>query len=81
MVSKFVSASLSGYLSPPTRVSPNAGLQYLIESHTLVLFLTLNFQFELETANQLGFEQESLGPKELATLIIELQLGLSFVLY
>ena len=39
IVSKFASVSLSGYLSPPTRVSPFAGLQYLL----LVLFVKLNF--------------------------------------
>ena len=51
IVSKFASASLNGYLSPPTRVSPIAELQYLLEYHTLVLFVTLNFRFEFKTAN------------------------------
>ena len=37
----------------------------------LVLFMTLNFQFEFETVNQPGFEPGFLGPKA-ATLTIEL---------
>ena len=71
IISKSASASLSGYLSPPTSVSPVAGLQHLLEYHTLVLFVKLNFWFESETANQLGFEPWSPGPKA-ATLPIEL---------
>ena len=54
IVSKFQSASLSAYLSPPTRVSAIAGLQYLLEYHTLVLFLKLNFLFTFETVNRPG---------------------------
>ena len=30
--------NLCGYLSPPTRMTPIAGLQYLLEQNTLVLF-------------------------------------------
>ena len=37
----------------------------------LALSVTLNFQFEFNTANQLGFEPGSLGPKA-GTLTIEL---------
>ena len=47
-----------------------AGLQYLLEYHTLVLFVTLNFVFEFGTAIQSGFQPVSLGPKA-ATLTIE----------
>ena len=70
-VSKFASASLIGYSSPPTRVSPIAGLQYLLEYQTLVLFVKLNFWFEFETVTQPGFEPGSQGPKA-AMLTIEL---------
>ena len=38
----------------------------------LVLFVTLNFQFEFETANQPGFEPGSPGPIA-PTLTFELQ--------
>ena len=36
-------------------MSPIAGIQYLLEHYTLVLFMTLNFQLEFETASQPGF--------------------------
>ena len=44
-------------------MSPIAGLQYLLEYHTLKLFMKLNFQFEFKTTNQAAFEPESPGPK------------------
>ena len=53
------------------KVVPIGGLHYLLEDHTLVWFVTLNFWFEFETANQPGFKPRSLGPKA-ATLTIEL---------
>ena len=55
----------------PTRVSPIAGLQYLLEYHTVVLFVKLYFSFEFETANQPGFEPRTLELKA-ATLTMEL---------
>ena len=39
--------SLSGHLSPPTRVSPITGLQYLLKYHMLVLLVKLTFRFDL----------------------------------
>ena len=53
------------------KVSPIAGLQFLLEYHMLVLFGKLNFLFEFETVNQLEFEPRSLGLKA-AKLTIEL---------
>ena len=47
------------------------GLQNLLEYHMLVFFMKLNFPFEFQTANQLGFEPASPGPKA-AMLNIEL---------
>ena len=47
IISKFASASLSGYLSPPARVSSIAGLQSLLEYHTLVLFVNSIFNLNL----------------------------------
>ena len=38
---------------------PIAELQYILEFHTLVLSVKLNFQFEFKTVNQLGFEHRS----------------------
>ena len=35
--------NLSGYLSPPTRVPPIIGLKYLLEYHTLVLFMKTKY--------------------------------------
>ena len=41
--------NLSGYLSPPTRALPIAGLQYLLEYYKLVLFeLTQSYLHQLE---------------------------------
>ena len=38
MVPEFLQLHLEGYLSPPTRVPPIAGLCYLQEHHMLALF-------------------------------------------
>ena len=43
IVYKFVSASISGYLSPSTRMSPITGLQYLLEYPMFVLFMKTQF--------------------------------------
>ena len=61
--SRFASASLSGYLSPTTRVYHIAGLAYLIEDQTLVLFVALKFRFEFKTVKQPELEARSPGRK------------------
>ena len=64
--------SLSGYLSPPTRLPPPiTGLQYFLEYHRLVLCLKTQFLYEFNTANQPGFKPRSPRPKA-ATLTIKL---------
>ena len=51
IISKFLQLHLSGYLSPLTRVSPIAGLWYLLEHHMLVLFESIQSYI-----NQLEFD-------------------------
>ena len=48
---------------------PIAGLRYFLDYYMLVLFATLNFQYEFGAANQPGFEPGSPGPI-MATLTI-----------
>ena len=69
-ISKFVSASLSGYLSPSTRIlSPIVGLEYFKD--TTRISHENKIKIEFETAKQPEFEPGSPGPKN-AVLTIKL---------
>ena len=71
IISKFVSASLSGFLLPPLKVSPVAGYSTCKITTRLYNSWHSFFLFDFETANQSGFEPGSLVPKA-ARLTIEL---------